>query len=144
MSRRRNFRPTFYSRYLEHRNKVNREMGDSVLLPVWCFEEGSSRKPPRPSFEAVPPYICGDEMDPTNPAQVLALRETRWRLPAPVLHVHSGAILQQERYKFVRSSDSCGVQWVPAIGVGHIDIGSHFLSTAVYTHTLNGPSPDYA
>jgi len=30
------------------------------------------------------------------------------------------------------------VQWVPASGVGTIDIGSHFLSTAMYTHTLNG------
>ncbi len=75
-------------------------------------------------------------MYPSHPgAQVLALRETRWRLPAPVLHVHSGAILQQELYKFVRSSEACGVQWVPASGVGIIDIGSHFLSTAMSTHT---------
>ncbi len=119
-------------------------MGDCVPLPVWCFEEGASRKLPRPSWEAAPPYFSGDEMDPTHPGQVAALGETRWRLPAPVLHVHSGAILQQELYKLVRSSEACGVQWVPASGVGHIDIGSQFLSTAMYTHTLNGPSPDYA
>jgi len=74
-------------------------------------------------------------MNPTNPGKVPALRETRWPLSAPVLHVHSGAILQQELYKFVGSSEACGVQWVPASGVGIIDIGSHFLSTAMYTHT---------
>jgi hypothetical protein len=83
-------------------------------------------------------------MDPIHPGAVPALRETRWRLPAPVLHVHSGALVQQELDKFARSSEACGVQWVPASGVGIIDIGSQSLSTARYTLILNGPGPDYA
>ncbi len=83
-------------------------------------------------------------MDPPHPGTVPALRGTRWRQPAPVLHVHSCALLQQELYKLVRSCEACGVQWVPASGVGIIDIGSQFLSTARYTHTWNGPGPDYA
>ncbi len=41
-------------------------------------------------------------------------------------------------YKFVRSCEACGVQWVPASGVGIMDIGSQSLSTARYTLILNG------
>ena len=51
-------------------------MGESVPLPVWCFEEGASRRLPRPSFEAAPPYFCGDEWIQETPEQSLPTRDS--------------------------------------------------------------------